>query len=171
MQSVTLPWGRTIFGISTQGFHRLLPAAEPCATGRLSRELMSTRTRYHNGYRFISWLLTIDGRQSAQSQERPYHVDRTTSRPLCEVKRRRARLVLRWGTTWEALVLFRFCLHQRSWPRLLFNSACCVVRASIKQTNHSFIFLILPYIQYSHFLYTRPVLVHTLRIICPLWPQ
>ena len=93
MQSVTLPWGRTIFGISTQGFHRLLPAAEPCATGRLSRELMSTRTRYHNGYRFISWLLTIDGRQSAQSQERPYHVDRTTSRPLCEVKRRRARLV------------------------------------------------------------------------------
>ena len=41
-------------------------------------------------------------------QERPYHVDRTTSRPLCEVKRRRARLVLRWGTTWEALVLFLF---------------------------------------------------------------
>ena len=41
-------------------------------------------------------------------QERPYHVDCTTSRPLCEVKRRRARLVLRWGTTWEALVLFLF---------------------------------------------------------------
>ncbi|CAM9864488.1 unnamed protein product, partial [Sphacelaria rigidula] len=34
-------------------------------------------------------------------QERPYHVDSTTSRPLCEVKRRRARPVLRWGTTWE----------------------------------------------------------------------
>ncbi len=43
-----------------------------------------------------------------RKQERPYHVDRTTSRPLCEVKRRRARLVLRWGTTWEALVLFLF---------------------------------------------------------------
>ena len=42
-------------------------------------------------------------------QERPYHVECTTSRPLCEVKRRRARLVLRWGTTWEALVLFLFC--------------------------------------------------------------
>jgi hypothetical protein len=41
-------------------------------------------------------------------QERPYHVDRTTSRPLCEVKRRRAGLVLRWGTTWEAPVLFLF---------------------------------------------------------------
>ncbi|CAM9931234.1 unnamed protein product, partial [Ascophyllum nodosum] len=39
-------------------------------------------------------------------QERPYHVDYTTSRPLCEVKRRRAGLVLRWGTTWEAPVLF-----------------------------------------------------------------
>ncbi|CAN0450621.1 unnamed protein product, partial [Scytosiphon promiscuus] len=45
-----------------------------------------------------------------------YHVDRTTSRPLCEVKRRRARLVLRWGTTWEALVLFLFCLSQRPSP-------------------------------------------------------
>ena len=41
-----------------------------------------------------------------QYQERPYHVECTTSRPLCEVKWRRARLVLRWGTTWEALVLF-----------------------------------------------------------------
>ena len=40
------------------------------------------------------------------NQDRPYHVDHTTSRPLCEVKRRRARLVLRLGTTWEALVLF-----------------------------------------------------------------
>ncbi|CAN0427408.1 unnamed protein product, partial [Ascophyllum nodosum] len=39
------------------------------------------------------------------SQERPYHVDCTTSRPLCEVKRRRAGLVLRSGTTWEAPVL------------------------------------------------------------------
>ncbi|CAM9716014.1 unnamed protein product, partial [Laminaria digitata] len=47
-----------------------------------------------------------DCRQLHRDQERPYHVDRTTSRPLCEVKRRRARLrVLRWGTTWEALVL------------------------------------------------------------------
>ena len=52
----------------------------------------------------------IDGRESLRNQERPYHVDRTTSRPLCEVKRRRARLVLRWGTTWEALVLFLFFL-------------------------------------------------------------
>ena len=41
-------------------------------------------------------------------QERPHHADRTTSRPLCEVNRRRARLVLRWGTTCEALMLFLF---------------------------------------------------------------
>ncbi|CAM9395235.1 unnamed protein product [Laminaria digitata] len=43
-----------------------------------------------------------------RDQERPYRVDRTTSRPLCEAKRRRARLVLPWGTKWEALVLFLF---------------------------------------------------------------
>ncbi|CAN0497253.1 unnamed protein product, partial [Discosporangium mesarthrocarpum] len=41
-------------------------------------------------------------------QERPHHADRTTSRLLCEVKLRRAGLVLRWGTTWEAPVLFLF---------------------------------------------------------------
>ena len=50
-----------------------------------------------SGCLFISWLLFI--RESGQGQERPYHVDRTTSRLLCEVKRRWARLVLRWGTT------------------------------------------------------------------------
>ncbi|CAM9868096.1 unnamed protein product, partial [Sphacelaria rigidula] len=41
-------------------------------------------------------------------QEWPYHVDSTTSRPLCEFKRCQARKVLGWGTTWEALVLFLF---------------------------------------------------------------
>ena len=52
-----------------------------------------------SGCRFISWLLFIHGRESGQSQERLYHVDRTASRLLCEVKRRWARLVfvLRWG--------------------------------------------------------------------------
>lgn len=38
-----------------------------------------------------------------RNQELPCHVERSTSRPLCEVKRCRARLVLlRWGTTLEA---------------------------------------------------------------------
>ena len=44
-------------------------------------------------------------------QERPYHSDSTASRLLSEVKQCRARLVLRWGTTLESLVLFfYFCL-------------------------------------------------------------
>ena len=45
---------------------------------------------------------------SRSSQERPYHSDSTASRLLSEVKHYRARLVLRWGTTLESLVLF-FC--------------------------------------------------------------
>ncbi|KAL7443866.1 hypothetical protein ACHAXM_009017, partial [Skeletonema potamos] len=45
-------------------------------------------------------------------QERPYHSDSTASRLLSEVKHCRARLVLRWGTTLESLVLF-FCLVLR----------------------------------------------------------
>ena len=49
-------------------------------------------------------------------QERPYHNDSTASRLLSEVKHCRARLVLRWGTTLESLVLFfcSFCLS--FWP-------------------------------------------------------
>ncbi|KAL7497255.1 hypothetical protein ACHAWT_007556, partial [Skeletonema menzelii] len=49
-------------------------------------------------------------------QERPYHSDSTASRLLSEVKHCRARLVLRWGTTLESLVLF-FCFFL---PHLLF---------------------------------------------------
>ncbi|KAL7499614.1 hypothetical protein ACHAWT_007538, partial [Skeletonema menzelii] len=45
-------------------------------------------------------------------QERPYHSDSTASRLLSEVKHCRARLVLRWGTTLESLVLF-FCYFLR----------------------------------------------------------
>ena len=32
---------------------------------------------------------------------RPYHVESTGSRPITEVKQRRARLVLGWVTAWE----------------------------------------------------------------------
>ena len=53
------------------------------------------------------------GANMLRVQEWLYHVDRTTSRLLCDVKRRRARLVLRWGTPWEALVLFLFSFFSR----------------------------------------------------------
>ena len=38
-------------------------------------------------------------------RNRPYQADSTTYRPICEVKLPRARVVLRWGTTWEVRVL------------------------------------------------------------------
>ena len=49
-------------------------------------------------------------------RQRPYHVESTGSRPITEVKQRRARLVLGWVTAWEHRVLlatffsFFFCL-------------------------------------------------------------
>ena len=46
--------------------------------------------------------------QQNWEKERPYTVDSTGTRPLSEVKQLLARLVLRWGTTLESLVLF-FC--------------------------------------------------------------
>ena len=45
-------------------------------------------------------------------RRRPYRVECTGSLPTSEVKRRRARLVLGWGTAWEHLrVLSAFGLH------------------------------------------------------------
>ncbi len=57
-------------------------------------------------------------------QERPYHSDSTASRLLSEVKHCRARLVLRWGTTLESLVLFfcsflQYCITSFALPCLL----------------------------------------------------
>ena len=38
-------------------------------------------------------------------RQRPYHVENTGSRPITEVKQRRARIVLGWVTAWEHRVL------------------------------------------------------------------
>ena len=43
--------------------------------------------------------------KNRQSRLRPYHVENTGSRPITEVKQRRARLVLGWVTAWEYRVL------------------------------------------------------------------
>ena len=77
-------------------------------------------------------------------QERPYHADRTTSRPLCEVKRRRARLVLRWGTTWEALVLFLF-RSARLIPSLSSTPSCLSsTLAGERKTAHPLLLFLQP---------------------------
>ena len=39
--------------------------------------------------------------EMVSSRLRPYHVEYTSSRPITEVKQRRARLVLGWVTAWE----------------------------------------------------------------------
>ena len=54
-------------------------------------------------------------------QERPYNRDSTASRLLSEVKHDLARLVLRWGTTLEYLVLFFYLLLLSPPPPPLFN--------------------------------------------------
>ena len=41
-------------------------------------------------------------------RQRPYHVESTGSRPITEVKQRRARLVLGWVTAWEPRVLLAY---------------------------------------------------------------
>ena len=46
-----------------------------------------------------------EGYISSVCRQRPYHVERTGSRPITEVKQRRSRLVLGWVTAWEHRVL------------------------------------------------------------------
>ena len=58
--------------------------------------------------------------------QRPYHAEYTGSRPITEVKQRRARLVLGWVTAWEhrvllALYFFPF-LHHKTIILFIFNS-------------------------------------------------
>ena len=69
-----------------------------------------TRLFVHSNRIDCLLLQTIYYTKSSKMQERPYHDDNTASRLLSEVKHRRARLVLRWGTTLESRVLFfYFC--------------------------------------------------------------
>ena len=51
---------------------------------------------------------------------RPYHVENTGSRPITEVKQRRARLVLGWVTAWEYRVLQTFAFFLQKYI-FLFN--------------------------------------------------
>ena len=52
-------------------------------------------------------LFNSDG--ASHHRDRPYQHDSTASRLLSEVKHVRVRLVLRWGTTLESLMLISFC--------------------------------------------------------------
>ena len=54
---------------------------------------------------FCHLRLVYNPSDSATECLRPYHVENTGSRPITEVKQRRARLVLGWVTAWEYRVL------------------------------------------------------------------
>ena len=53
--------------------------------------------------------------------QRPYHAEYTSSRPITEVKQRRAQSVLGWVTAWEHWVLlaFLFSLFSFEWFELV----------------------------------------------------
>ena len=53
------------------------------------------------GIHLIEKLQFMRMTEESDSRLRPYHVEYTSSRPITEVKQRRARLVLGWVTAWE----------------------------------------------------------------------
>ena len=98
---------------------------------------------------YVSHAQALHGRQPHRYQERPYHVDRTTSRSLCEVKRRRAKLALRRGTTREALVLFLFFFFNCCPPGWYFQHTQENIRIHRSSTTtHGFF----PYSEYRPYL-------------------
>ena len=103
-----------------------------------------------------------NAQSASRLQERPYHSDSTASRLLSEVKHCRARLVLRWGTTLESLVLFFcffasffWCMKQR---HLSHTTACYI--ASLPFLLHSSILLCFS----SSFFFCCTVLNETLQL-------
>ena len=54
---------------------------------------------------------------------RPYHVENTSSRPITEVKQRRAWLVLGWVTAWERAMTPQ-STYPSSWGSHLWRCLC-----------------------------------------------
>ena len=64
--------------------------------------LLYTLQSFHAAHARVQAICMNDIRRFAYiSRLRPYHVESTGSRPITEVKQRRARLVLGWVTAWE----------------------------------------------------------------------
>ena len=79
---------------------------------------------------YCDWLKLYSCLFSYVCRQRPYHVESTGSRPITEVKQRRARLVLGWVTAWEHRVLlanfflfFSFFFFLFFFPRSFFPSS------------------------------------------------
>jgi hypothetical protein len=87
---------------------RTVPPSRSLAT--CLQAMPTAKKRAHASEYFIE--CQCDRECLGDLQERPYNDDSTASRPLCEVKHRLARLVLRWGTTLESLVMF-FCNYYK----------------------------------------------------------
>ena len=71
----------------------------------------------------IHFMLYIFVRKKYDSCQRPYHIEHTSSRPITEVKQRRAWLVLGWVTAWEHHVLQTHLFHFICFV-LLFSRFC-----------------------------------------------
>jgi hypothetical protein len=74
----------------------VLPLVEPCS--------VFLENNSKNLYILTQYIPLIHH----SNRQRPYHVENTGSRPITEVKQRRARSVLGWVTAWEHRVSLAF---------------------------------------------------------------
>ena len=63
---------------------------------------------WHSSMTLVLLLRLYERYISNICRQRPYHVESIGSRPITEVKQRRARLVLGWVTAWEHPVLLAY---------------------------------------------------------------
>ena len=126
----------------------------------------------------------------AVCRQRPYHVESTGSRPITEVKQRRARLVLGWVTAWEHRVLlatfflffFFFFLLSFLWysdwfiwnSRRLFFSRYGCLSVSVSQSSFSSFFFFFFLLFLCSFFYPGGLVVkinhpsHSFIDLCPV---
>ena len=82
-------------------------------------------------------------------RQRPYHVESTGSRPITEVKQRRARLVLGWVTAWEPRVLL--ASHFAPFPKLYSALLQWICLSKDNFETSFFIYAILMHVWSCHF--------------------
>ena len=119
--------------VCTNPFLRYSAGHRPVQAGHLFSQQPNNKTgdHVHTGlFRFYRY----NAKFWLAIHQRPYHVESTGSRPITEVKQRRARLVLGWVTAWEHRVLLVFLIL--SFSRKLNKKSCFSFRMDL-----SFFFL------------------------------
>ena len=106
--SYELPGTRLILSSRTDSHFQKSPSESVTKVEIISSLTVVRRCFYLTAITLVLLLRLYERYISNVCRQRPYHVESTGSRPITEIKQRRARLVLGWVTAWEHRVLLAY---------------------------------------------------------------